>query len=147
LIAHRFRGPVVGRNERHRVGPATVDAFHCIRTEQQDDVMIIQFLDEKIVNPDRVQLLGTELMSLVEDEGKDRILINLKNVRFLSSAAINKLVVLERRLKSRGGRLKFSDVRPEVQEVFNITQLNSLFDIRDKQADALRAFQRSAETS
>lgn len=109
--------------------------------------MIIQFLDEKIVNPDRVQLLGTELMSLVEDEGKDRILINLKNVRFLSSAAINKLVVLERRLKSRGGRLKFSDVRPEVQEVFNITQLNSLFDIRDKQADALRAFQRSAETS
>jgi len=124
-----------------------VDAFHCIRTEQQDDVMIIQFLDEKIVNPDRVQLLGTELMSLVEDEGKDRILINLKNVRFLSSAAINKLVVLERRLKSRGGRLKFSDVRPEVQEVFNITQLNSLFDIRDKQADALRAFQRSAETS
>ena len=38
------------------------------------------------------------------------------------------------------GKLKFSNIRPEIYEVFAITKLNKLFDIKDDEADALAAF-------
>jgi anti-sigma B factor antagonist len=36
--------------------------------------------------------------------------------------------------------LKLSNIRPEIYEVFAITKLNRLFDIKDDEADALAAF-------
>jgi anti-sigma B factor antagonist len=38
------------------------------------------------------------------------------------------------------GQLKLSNIRPEIYEVFAITKLNKLFDIKDDEADALAAF-------
>ena len=43
-------------------------------------------------------------------------------------------------MKAHGGMLKLSNIRPEIFEVFTITRLNRLFDIKDDEADALAAF-------
>jgi anti-sigma B factor antagonist len=61
-------------------------------------------------------------------------------VEFLSSAALGKLITLDRKVKSNKGRLKMSNIRPEILEVFQITKLNKVFDIRDEEADAVAAF-------
>ena len=67
-------------------------------------------------------------------------LLNFSNVEFLSSAALGKLITLDKKVKANGGRLKLSNIRPEIYEVFAITKLNKLFDIKDEEADALSAF-------
>ena len=36
--------------------------------------------------------------------------------------------------------MKLCNIRPEIYEVFAITKLNKLFDIKDDEADALAAF-------
>ncbi len=113
--------------------------FECIDVSDSNDVSIVRLVDEKVMDPVRVQKLGDELLSLPRQES-DRILINMENVRFLSSAAINKLIVLEKRLSKKGGQIKFSNLQPEVKEVFNITNLNSVFDICEAQEDALEQF-------
>lgn len=92
------------------------------------------------MNADRIALLGQELLSLAEKDGPGRILVNLGNVRFLSSSAINKLIVLDQRLAAGGGELKLSNLNPEVEEVFNITQLDSVFDICASEDEAIKAF-------
>jgi anti-sigma B factor antagonist len=58
----------------------------------------------------------------------------------VSSAALGKLITLDRKVKAAKGRLKMSDVRPEIMEVFEITKLNRVFDIRGGEAEALAAF-------
>ena len=113
--------------------------YECINVQENDDISIVKLIDEKVMDPERVQKLGTELLSLPNGE-TERILINMENVRFLSSAAINKLIVLEKRMRGNGGQVKLSNLCPEVREVFSITNLTSVFDIREEQDEALEAF-------
>lgn len=104
------------------------------------DVTVVRFVDRKILDEANIQELGQELFQLVEKEERSRLLLNFSTVDFLSSAALGKLITLDKKIKSRGGKLKLSNIRPEIYEVFMITNLNKLFDIKDDEADALASF-------
>ena len=80
------------------------------------------------------------LFALLEQDNRKQLLLSFANVEFLSSAALNKLIVLDRKLKAAGGKLALSNLRPEIQEVFAITRLNQLFEIQRNEGDALKKF-------
>ncbi len=117
--------------------------FECIELDNVDDVSVVKFMDDKVVDPDRIERLGSELLSLAGDEQRQKLLINFENVRFFSSAAINKLIVLEKRVRSHGGELRLSNLRPEVKDLFSFTNLDGLFNIMDEQTDAIDSFESS----
>jgi anti-anti-sigma factor len=104
------------------------------------DVTVVRFVDRKILDEANIQRLGEELYQLVEQEGKLKLLLNFTSVDFLSSAALGKLISLDKKVKTHGGVLKLSNIRPEIYEVFAITRLNKVFDIRGTEAEALDAF-------
>ena len=84
--------------------------------------------------------MGQELFGLVENDGRKNLVLNFESVEFLSSAALGKLITLDRKVKAAKGRLKMCNIRPEIFEVFQITKLNKVFDIRKDEADAIKAF-------
>jgi anti-sigma B factor antagonist len=104
------------------------------------DVTVVRFRDHKIVEDVNIQELGLEMFHLVEKDRRGKLLLNFSSVEFLSSAALGKLITLDKRVKAHGGLLKLSNIRPEIYEVFAITKLNRLFDIKEDEADALAAF-------
>jgi anti-sigma B factor antagonist len=104
------------------------------------DVTVVRFVDRKILDELNIQELGQELFQLVEEDNKTRLLLNFQHVEFLSSAALGKLITLDKKVKAHGGKMKLSNIRPEIYEVFAITKLNKLFDIKEDEADALAAF-------
>ena len=104
------------------------------------DVTVVKFLDKKILDETNIQELGVELFGLVEQDNRKSILLNFSHVEFLSSAALGKLITLDRTVKAAKGRLKMSNIRPEIFEVFQITKLNKVFDIRNDEAEAVAAF-------
>lgn len=104
------------------------------------DVTVVRFVDRKILEEANIQELGLELFQLVESEGRKHLLLNFGTVDFLSSAALGKLITLDKKVKAHGGKLKLCNIRPEIYEVFQITKLNKLFDIKEDEADALAAF-------
>lgn len=104
------------------------------------DVTVVRFLDHKIIEDINIQELGQELFHLVEVDGCTKLLLNFSSVDFLSSAALGKLITLDKKMKAHAGVLKLSNIRPEIYEVFAITKLNRLFDIHDEEAGALAAF-------
>ncbi len=104
------------------------------------DVTVVRFRDHKIVEEISIQELGQELFQLVEVDKRKKLLLNFSTVDFLSSAALGKLITLERKIKASGGSLKLCLIRPEILEVFKITQLTKVFDIKEDEADALAAF-------
>ena len=104
------------------------------------DVTVVKFVDKKILDEAGIQELGAELFGLVEHDNRRSIVLNFADVEFLSSAALGKLITLDRKVKAAKGRLKMSNIRPEVFEVFQITKLNKVFDIRGEEAEAVSAF-------
>jgi anti-sigma B factor antagonist len=115
-------------------------AYRRLDVNQVGDVTVVRFRDHKIIEDVNIQELGQEMFRLVETDGRQRVLLDFSSVDFLSSAALGKLITLDKKMKAHGGVLKLSNIRSEIYEVFAITKLNRLFDIRRDEADALAAF-------
>jgi len=114
--------------------------YRRLDVSQVGDVTVVRFRDNKIIEDINIQELGQELFQLVEVENRKRLLLNFSAVDFLSSAALGKLITLDKKVKAAAGTLKLSNIRAEIYEVFSITKLNRLFDIKANEADALAAF-------
>jgi anti-anti-sigma factor len=114
--------------------------YRRLSVSEVSDVAVVRFVDHKILDESVIQELGQELFQLVEADNRKRLLLNFQQVEFLSSAALGKLITLDKKVKAHGGKMKLTNIRPEIYEVFAITKLNKLFDIRDDEADALAAF-------
>jgi anti-sigma B factor antagonist len=115
-------------------------AYRRLDVSKVGEVSVVRFRDHKIIEDVNIQELGQEMFRLVEADGRDRLLLDFSSVEFLSSAALGKLITLDKKMKAHGGTLKLSNIRPEIYEVFTITKLTRLFDIRKDEADALAAF-------
>lgn len=102
------------------------------------EVALVRFLDRKIIEAGSIAELGDELVALVEGEQRKNLVLSFTNVEFLSSAALNKLIVLNNKVKAAQGKLKLCGLRPEILEVFKITRLNQLFVIAATEKDALQ---------
>ena len=108
-----------------------------INVNQSGEVSVVTFADSKIIDEEEIQELGQELYDLVERDERKKIVLNFGNVEFLSSAALGKLIGFEKRVKQHSSELILTNIRPEIYEVFAITKLTKLFEIKDDEADAL----------
>lgn len=111
-----------------------------LKISEVGDVTVVQFIDRKILDDVQIQEIGQEFNQLVESDGKRQLLLSFASVEFLSSSALGKLISLDKLVKQHNGVLKMSNIRPEIMEVFTITRLNKLFDIKDDISDALSSF-------
>lgn len=136
----RWAAGTLTRVDGSKAGKGLMATHRRIDVSKLGEVTVVKFLDKKILDEAGIQELGLELFSLVEQDNRKSILLNFTNVEFLSSAALGKLITLDRKVKSHKGRLKMSNIRPEILEVFQITKLNKVFDIRADEAEAISAF-------
>jgi anti-sigma B factor antagonist len=125
------------RGGRERKAMATHQRIDVSKT---GDVSVVRLLDQKILDETAIQELGAELFSLVEVDNRKAILLDFEGVEFLSSAALGKLITFDRKVKTAKGRLKMCGISPGILEVFQVTKLNKVFDIREHLAEALAAF-------
>jgi len=112
-----------------------------LEVEDYNDVTIVKFTDRRILDEQNIQAIGEQLFSLVEDVGRHKLLLNFGNVEYLSSAALGKLITLNKKIQNVGGRLVLCHIDPAIYEVFKITNLNQLFKIYDEEQEALQSFQ------
>jgi len=103
-------------------------------------VTMVHFRDQRISEDPRIEEMGQELYQLLEGENCTKLLLNFSSVDFLSSAALGKLITLDKKARTRVGTLKMSNISPELSQTFSVTRLDRLFDIARTEADALAAF-------
>ena len=108
--------------------------------EEVGDVTIAKFIDKKILDEGNIQIIGNQLFGLVEEDGRKKIILDFSNVEYLSTAALGKLITMDKKVKAAKGKLRLCTVRPDIYEVFAITKLNKLFDMHEDQEKALEGF-------
>jgi anti-sigma B factor antagonist len=108
--------------------------------EEVGDVTIAKFIDKKILDENNIQIIGNQLFALIDEDARSKIILDFSNVEYLSSAALGKLITMEKKVKAAKGKLRLACIRPEIYEVFAITKLNRLFKICEDQERALDGF-------
>lgn len=77
-----------------------------------------------------VQQLGDELTRVADQLPQPWLRLDLQDVEYVDSLALAKVVVLHRKLAAAGGRLTLLNPAPMVSEVFRVTRLDSVLDLR-----------------
>lgn len=114
-----------------------------LRTNENEDVLLVYFTDAKILDEARISQIGQELMAAATSAGqKKKMVLNFHGVQFMSSAMIGKLVLLNKKCKTDEVLLKMCTISPNVMEVFKITKLNKVFEIFDTEEKALKSFKK-----
>ena len=111
-----------------------------IEVEEVGDVAVVKFVDKRILDEQNIQLIGEQLFSLVDDDGRRKILLDFTTVEYLSSAALGKLITMNKKVRAASGQLRLCSIKPEIYEVFEITKLNRIFKIHDDEDAALESF-------
>jgi anti-sigma B factor antagonist len=108
-----------------------------LETNESAAITVVRFKDQKIIDPETIQELGQELFDLIEKDQRQKIILNFSRVEFLSSAALGKLITFQKKAQRTGAEVILTDIAPEIYPVFTITNLDKLFQIKDREADAL----------
>jgi anti-anti-sigma factor len=107
----------------------------------RDDVVMVTFNDVKLLDESVIRHIGGEFADLTTQAAAERkLLLNFQRISFMSSAMIGQIVKLNKQCKADGIALKLCSIDPTIMEVFRITRLDKLLDIRKTEADALAAF-------
>ena len=84
--------------------------------------------------------LGSNLRELT-DSGRFKIVINMKDVSYTSSATLRELINTWKTCRRwNRGDLRLAELTPNVQKVFDLTGLNTQFMIFNSEVEAVGSF-------
>lgn len=76
-----------------------------------------------------------DLTTAMKGDGNTILLVDLERVDSLDSAGLMALVSVLKLCQSIGGRMGLCSVSPAIRIIFELTQLDTVFEIFDSQAD------------
>jgi anti-anti-sigma factor len=130
-----IEGPMSGAD------PMPLSEYETIVVKYVDGVAVVTFVDSvAMFEADKVQAVGKELIDLAECRKEPRILLNLANAHFMSSAMLAHLVKLHRKLQAVKGRVRLCGLRPVIMDAFKVSQFDRIFEIFPDEAAALKKF-------
>jgi len=104
----------------------------------KNDILIVYLegrLDVSVANE-----VEENLSDLIDNAGHTKVLLNMKDVDYMSSSGFRACISTLRKLNGKGGVLKISNIKPAVKRIFDVIELTSLFDIYDTEEAALSSF-------
>jgi anti-sigma B factor antagonist len=111
-----------------------------ITQRQVGDVTILDVSGKITIGVGDVQVRDAVHMAL--GSGARNLVLNLKNVTTIDSAGVGELVSAYTTVTNRGGKLKLVNLPSKVNDILQITQLITVFEVYDSEQEALESFHR-----
>ena len=101
---------------------------------------MIRFSRADVLDAHYIEQLGDQIYHHLKTVDAPRVVVDLGNVRHLSSAALGMLIALRKVIVDKqGGKIALANVREELRKVFRITKLDRLMKIHDGTQQAIAA--------
>jgi anti-sigma B factor antagonist len=107
-------------------------------TRQVEEVIVMD-LSGRITLGEGSVVLKDNIRELLA-KGNKKILLNLGNVNYIDSSGIGELVSAFTTVRNQGGELKLLNLTKKVHDLLQITKLYTVFDVKDDEATAIKAF-------
>jgi anti-sigma B factor antagonist len=72
--------------------------------------------------------------------GEQKFLMDFGESSYIDSTGLGALVSLSRKIREAGGRLRLAGLNEDLRTLFELTKLNTVFDIADTRAMAMSDF-------
>jgi anti-anti-sigma factor len=108
-----------------------------IDEERIDDIVVLRV--QGLVDSGTSQQMEERLDQLV-GEGVVKIIVDLGKVDYISSAGWGIFVGEIKGVRQKNGDIKLASMRPDVREVFDLLEFNTLLTPYDSREEALSAF-------
>ncbi len=101
------------------------EATSYLEAESTRGVLVLTVTRNQIEGEDMAAALKEELLAAVAAHGLNKVVLDLKNTRYVSSIAFWPLLTLRRQLAEQGGQLIICGLTGAVEEVFTTTKMVS----------------------
>jgi anti-sigma B factor antagonist len=112
-----------------------------ITSEKVEDIAVVRFSFNEI-NLEQREQLKKELAALL-DAGETRFIIDLSKVGFLSSLVLATIVFFSKEVREKNGIIKLCGLSSDTFSIFQLTQLDKIFELYETRRDALESFKGS----
>jgi len=104
---------------------------------QSGDVSIVEVEGQLIVS-NRQELKQKVLDQL--EKGQRKVLVDFGRTSYIDSSGLGVLVSLAKKMRELGGDLRLANLNDDLQTLFELTKLDTLFQISESRERALESF-------
>lgn len=109
-----------------------------ISTRQNQGVTVLEPKGKITIGVGDVALRDAVLEQL--EAGNTNLLMDMSGVSTMDSSGIGELVAAFTSVSTRGGKLKLLNLPPKITDILQITQLITVFEVYDDEAEAVASF-------
>jgi anti-sigma B factor antagonist len=93
----------------------------------------------KVTKNGKTTILKAEFLILCKPAVTEKLVVDLETVEFCDSSGLSALLIADRTMREHGGSVILVHVHRKVIDLMTISQLDRVFTIQKKLADALKA--------
>lgn len=108
-----------------------------ISKKKEKDVLVVSVSGriDAVTAPDFEKNLSESIVA-----GEKTFLIKMNQLEYISSAGLRSILAIAKVLKTKEGKMVFSELHGPVKDVFKISGFGSIFTIYDTEEEALKQF-------
>lgn len=106
---------------------------------REGDIYIISVDRDRLTNEDNLEQFSQDINQLIEKHEIRSLIMQLNQVRYMTSSAIGKLIALHRRVNRAEGRMILCELTPDVSATLDTSRLLGYFAVEPDLAAALYA--------
>lgn len=99
--------------------------------EEHGDVVVVKLTRATLNDEENIEQLGHEMFAIVDQYDRDRVVLDLAGVEYMTSSAIGKIIALHRRLQRGKGQLVLCNLGDTVRETFTTASLLRYFQVAE----------------
>jgi anti-sigma B factor antagonist len=104
---------------------------------KQGDISIVE-IDGQLIVGNRQELKQKMLEAL--DAGARKLLVDFTKTGYIDSSGLGVLVSLSKKVREQGGELRLAALNEDLRTLFELTKLDTLFQIAATREQALASF-------
>ncbi|NWG12168.1 MAG: STAS domain-containing protein [Acidobacteria bacterium] len=121
---------------------ATADSDGYLIQERDVDGIIVLALSRDLKGPSELTL--KERIDALVREGHRQIVVDLKNLPYVDSTGLGRLIRAHISVRQSGGRVRLCNVTPRVMDLLKLSRLDTVLDIYATEEEALAAVRSKA---
>ncbi len=107
-----------------------------IKITKDGPTAILRLPEAKNLDANNAHRIKGEVRGVLDPSIKN-LLIDLGNIHFIDSTGFGALIAILKTMKSQGGKLILFNVSNELQELMDLMQLLTVFEVKPSELDAL----------
>ncbi len=114
--------------------------YKYLTCENKDSYAIICITASNLNSDFPNEEFGEELIAVLDEIPSKKVILDFSKIRYVCSSTLSRFIVLQTTASERRIELKFANINPLVSQIFRISGLYMLMDIKDTVEQAVEDF-------